>query len=88
MMYLVRRYEDCLAPGNWGVCDSYYMVGLFDSEEKAKEAAEKAEALAKETDFEDQYDRCITQIDIIPIEVNKEFNPDEAIYLGGGSYLE
>lgn len=88
MMYLVRRYTDCLMPDDWGVCDSYYLVGLFDTEEKAKVAAERAEALAKEADYEDQYDRCVTQIDIIPIEVNKEFNHDEQIYLGGGSYIE
>lgn len=87
-MYLVRRYVDEKAPGEYGVCDSYYAVGLFDSEEKAKEAMAKAEALARETDFEDQYSRCETVIDILVIETNKMYEADDQIYLGGGFYTE
>lgn len=87
-MYLVRAYVDCLAKRAYGVHDSYYAVGLFDSEEKAKEAMQKAEANARETDYEDQYDRQFTTIDIIPIEVNKVYEGKEQVYLGGGVYLE
>ena len=87
-MYLVRRYVDEHTPGEYGVCDSYYAVGLFDSEEKAKEAAEKAEALARETDYEEQYSRCSTVVDILAIETNKMYKADDQMYLGGGFYME
>ena len=88
LMYLVRAYVDCLAHKEYGVHDSYYAIGLFDSEEKANEAIRKAEAHARETDYEDQYDRKETTIDIIPIEVNKMYEDKEQIYLGGGFYVE
>ena len=88
MMYLVRRYTDEHTPGEYGVCDSYYAVGLFDSKEKANAVMKRAEALAMETDYEEQYARCKTVIDIIEIEVNKAYEVDDQIYLGGGFYLE
>lgn len=87
-MYLVKAYVDCLAHHEYGVNDSYYVVGLFDSEEKANEAMQKAEAHARETDYEDQYDRQSTAIEIIPIEVNKMYEDKEQIYLGGSLYVE
>ena len=87
-MYLVRAYVDCLAHAEYGVHDSYYAVGLFDSEEKANEAMLKAEAHARETDYVDQYDRQETVVDIIQIEVNKMYEGKEQIYLGGGVYVE
>ena len=87
-MYLVRRYVDEHTPGEYGVCDSYYAVGLFDSEEKANEAVAKAEALAMETDYEEQYSRCKTVVDILVIETNKMYEADDQIYLGGGFYME
>lgn len=87
-MYLVRRYVDEKPYGAYGVCDSFYIVGLFDSEEKAHAAREKAIALAKETDYEEQYSREATEIDIISIEVNKTYENDEQIYLGGSCYIE
>ena len=86
-MYLVMSYVDCLAHTAYGVHDSYYAIGLFDSEEKANEAKLKAEAHARETDYEDQYDRKSTSIIIIPIEANKIHEDEEQIYLGGSFYI-
>lgn len=88
MMYLVRRYVNELPQGAYGVDNSYYIVGLFDSEEKAKAAMKKAVGQARETDFDEQYECHITTIDIIPIEVNKAYKEDDQIYYGGGFYVE
>ena len=88
IMYLVRRYEDSLPKGEYGVSDGYYAVGLFDSEEKANEANEAAINQAKSTDYSDQFGRIKTEIEIIPIEVNKAYEPDDQIYLGGACYIE
>lgn len=87
-MYLVRRYEDSLPEREYGVSDGYYAVGLFDSEEKANEAKEKAIALAKTTDYKDEYGCITTEIDILTIELNKTYKQDDQIYLGGGFYIE
>lgn len=87
-MYLVHRNEDNLGPHDWGVSESNHVVGLFSTESAAISAKEKAEAHAKEIDFEDEYDRRATTITIIPIEVDKFYNDEEAPYLGGASYVE
>lgn len=87
-MYLVHRNVDCLGPLADGVCESNYIVGIFDSEEKANAAKNKEIALAKEVDYEDQYDRHKTIVSIIPMEINKEYEgDDDQIYVGGGFYI-
>lgn len=87
-MYLVCRYVDKLGNMDYGVNDANYLVGLFDSEEKANTAMQKAVTLAKETDFEDEYYRQETAIHIIPVETDKFYEEKEQIFLGGGFYVE
>lgn len=87
-MYLVRRYVDEKPDGEYGVCDSNYLVGLFTDEAVANAVKEKAEAEAKLIDFNEQYDCHKTEIDIIEIEVNRIYEAEEQIYLGGGFYIE
>ena len=87
-MYLVRRYVDGYPGGRYGVDDSYYMVGLFSDEAVANATKEKAIAQAKETDCIEQYIGRVTEIDIIPIEVDKIYDNESQIYLGGGFYVE
>lgn len=88
IMYLVRRNEDTLAHHEYGVSESNYLIGIFSSEDAANLAREKAEAEAAQYDFEDEYDRCATQISIIPVELDKFYDREFQPYLGGGFYVE
>lgn len=81
VMYLVRRYVDELPDGDYGTDDSYYAIGLFTSETKANEVAEAAKAALPADDWR-------TEINIMPIEVDKIYQGKEQPYLGGGFYIE
>lgn len=80
-MYLVRRYVDGHQPGDYGVDDAYYAIGLFSSEELAYSVMETEKALLPTGDN-------TTEIDILPIEVDKIYEGEAQIYLGGGFYIE
>ena len=79
-MFLVRRYVDNFT-GSWGIDDSYYAIGLFSSEELAYSVMETEKAALPTGDD-------TTEIDILPIEVDKIYENGEQIYLGGGFYIE
>lgn len=79
-MFLVRRYVDNFT-GSWGIDDAYYAIGLFSSEELAYSVMQTEKALLPTDDD-------TTEIDIIPIEVDKIYEENEQIYLGGGFYIE
>lgn len=87
-LYLVRSFVDYLAPCEYGVNDSNYLVGVFTDETIANTVKEKAEAEAKLYDFEEQFDKHATEIDIVVIETDKIYDLNEQIYLGGGFYIE
>lgn len=78
-MYLVRRYEDCLPDGEYGVNDGYYAVGLFSNEAIANVVKQQEEAKQHEHE---------TEFDIVTIEVNRIYNKEHQIFLGGGFYIE
>lgn len=80
-MYLVRRYVDGHQPGDYGVDDAYYAIGLFSSEELAYSVMETEKAALPTGDD-------TTEIDILPIEVDKIYEGGDQIYLGGGFYIE
>lgn len=80
-MYLVRCYVDNLEPEDYGVNDAYYAIGLFSSEELAYSVMETEKAALPTDDN-------TTEIDIIPIEVDKIYDNKTQIYLGGGFYIE
>ena len=81
MMYLVRRYVDGHKPGDYGVDDAYYAIGLFSSEQIAYSVMEAEKAALPTGDD-------TTEIDVLPIEVDKIYEGEAQIYLGGGWYLE
>lgn len=88
IMYLVKRYEDALAPMEYGVANANYIVGLFSTYEDACKAVEKTMQNAKELDYCDEYGRRETDAVIYPIEVNKYYEESEQEYIGGGFYIE
>ena len=81
-MYLVRRFSDDLPEKEYGVNDSYKLIGLFTDEAIAKAVMEMEKAAIPENKKE------TTEIDILTIEVDKIYKGDEQIYLGGGFYIE
>lgn len=81
-MYLVRRFSDNLREHDYGVNDSYGLIGLFTDESVANAVMKmENEAIPKDK-------KETTEIDILTIEVDKIYKGDEQIYLGGGFYIE
>lgn len=87
-MYLVKSNVDTLAPKEFGVSESNHVIGLFSDESMANAAKEKEIEKAKLTDYEDEYSRYSTTIEVIPIEVDKIYDKQDQIFLGGGFYIE
>lgn len=81
-MYLVRRFSDDLPEHDYGVSDSYKLIGLFTDESIANAVKETEIAAIPENK------KDTMEIDLLTIEVDKIYKGSEQIYLGGGFYIE
>ena len=70
-LYAVVLTKDVFE-GSYGVDDEYYLVGVYDTEEKAKEVVESYPA------------EITTYAEVITVELNKT----EELFIGGTSYIE
>lgn len=70
-LYAVVLVKDVF-DGSYGVDDEYYLIGVYDTEEKAKEVAQSYP------------NEVTTYADVLQIELNET----KEIFIGGTSYIE
>lgn len=74
-IFMVREFVDEKKKGEYGVADSYYLIGAFNNFDQAMDVACKA-------NLENRV------IDIVPAIMNTTYIGDEKPYLGGGWYID
>lgn len=79
-VYVVIRYADTLPEHEYGVSDDYYLVGIFKDPECALEARDATTFRFNEPERE--------FVHVLVVEMNKEYEPNEQLFLGGGYYIE
>lgn len=77
-VYLVRRYENHLDEGQYGVDDNYYLVGIYATKKKAEYAASHLT----------ENENPLLGLQIIGVEVDHTYPANLGPWLGGGSYIE
>lgn len=83
VMYMVVRYVDNLPKYEYGVDDSYYLVGIFSDKALADAMKDFREAQAKHNGYGD-----IMSFEVKEVVLNKLYGEDNEIFLGGGYYIE
>lgn len=83
-LYLVRQYIDELPKHEYGVNDSYSLVGLFSDVETAFSVRDKILSDLKKNPDEDRRE----QIDVLGVTPNRLYEEAQQPFLGGGYYIE
>jgi hypothetical protein len=75
VIFMVREFVDEKPKGEFGVADSYYLIGAFNNFNHAMDVACKAS-------YENR------AIDIVPVIMNITYVGNDMPYLGGGWYID